>query len=107
MEALTRVLGPLGYRVLEVQSDGHCLYRAVAHQVCGGGKDDVDGRRCWGSIKGGAAVGLRGWVGFGRSGAAYPLPGGGVRVYVRLWGGGGGRFIAWPSWFGVAGRLVI
>ena len=34
MEALTRVLGPLGYRVLEVQSDGHCLYRAVAHQVC-------------------------------------------------------------------------
>lgn len=33
MGALSRVLGPLGYRVLEVQSDGHCLYRAVAHQV--------------------------------------------------------------------------
>ncbi len=36
MEALGRVLGPMGYRVLEVQADGHCLYRAVAHQVGGG-----------------------------------------------------------------------
>jgi hypothetical protein len=33
MEAFGRVLGPVGYRVVEVQADGHCLYRAVAHQV--------------------------------------------------------------------------
>ena len=42
MEELERQLKPLGRRIVDIQADGHCLYRAVAHQLQqhGDGMDD-------------------------------------------------------------------
>ena len=33
MAQLSSILSPLGLKIEEVAADGHCLYRAVAHQV--------------------------------------------------------------------------